>query len=121
MRRIIALILLGIPIMLFVTEVSANDDTEDTIKTIDDLQTVIELLEVTQENNEDLQRLLDDPTNESLVGENIEKELKRTLKPFVGDVDDPQDVEYTMMQWMYLAFALAIFKAVILPILLMFH
>jgi hypothetical protein len=121
MRGRITLLLLGLTLTLFVGTASANDEVEDTINAIDEIQTATELFNATIENSKDLDRLMEDPTNESLVGESIENTVKRTVKPLIGDVDNPQDVEDTMMRWIYSAFIMAIFNSVILPIFAMLH
>ena len=116
MRGRKVLLLIGLTLILFVVIASANDEVEDTINAIDDLQNATELLNATIENSKDLDRLMEDPTNESLVGESIENTVKRTVKPLIGDVDNPQDVEDTMMRWIYFAFIMAIIN-LMLPFL----
>jgi len=100
---------------------SADSDLDDAMKALDDINDAKDALEIATEGYKDLQKQLEDPTNESLAIDNLEKNLKRGLKPVLGDIDDPKDVENTMMRWVYFAMALAIFKAIILPILLIFR
>ncbi|MCJ7697930.1 MAG: hypothetical protein MUO73_06340, partial [Thermoplasmata archaeon] len=120
MRLCGIVILFGLITISLAGIVTADNNIEDTIKTLDEINDAKDALVVANEGYKDLQKQLSDPTNETLVTENIEKNLKRGLKPLIGDIDDPKDVENTMMRYVYLAFFLAILNGIVIPLITMF-
>ena len=117
MRSWRLIILVGLFTISIAGIVTAENDIDDTIKALDEINNAKDALEIANEGYKDLQKQLEDPTNETLATENLEKNLKRGLKPIIGDIDDPKDVENTMMRWVYLAFFLAIINSLILPLI----
>lgn len=112
--RGIAFLLFGLTLVLLAGIVSANDEVEDNINSISKIKDTIEILDIVNENNKELDRLREDPANEELLGENVEKALKRGLRPLIGDVDNPESVKSTMIGWIFITFILVIL-GIVLP------
>ena len=117
------ILLIGVLLSLFIGIASATDsesDTSELVDTVDTIDDAMDALDIAVEGNELLNKQLEDPTNATLVAENIEKITKKTLEPITGDLDnfDPQEFGDRMIGITVASAALYIFLGVILPALM---
>ena len=108
------ILVVGLLLSLFVGLASATEDDDiiDTFNTISDTK---DALDIANEGNDILQRQLDDPTNETLLAENLEELMKKPIETFTGDLDnfDPDEFGNRMIGIIILIFAIKIFGLIL--------
>ena len=111
MRTILLIVL---SMFLFVEIASANDaeDLKDTIDTIDD---TAELIDITMDEYQKLKELQKDPTNTTLLVDNIKDTLTKPIEPLTGPLDDFDVKKFERR--IYIILGIAIFSALVTPLL----
>ena len=85
LRRILLLWIFTI----FIVGVAIATETNDVDETINDIDDSLTAIDIALDGNDMLQKQLDDPTNATLLSENVKDILTKPMEPLIGDIDNP--------------------------------
>ena len=102
------LIILFLSLFIGIASATEDEELDDSISTLSDTK---DALDIALEGNGMIQRQLEDPANETLVAENLENLMVKTVEPITGGLDDfdPDEFGDRMLNLVILAFAFKIF------------
>ena len=98
-------------VILLLTGIAAATEPDDVGDAIEDIDDALTAIDIAVDGNDMFQKQLDDPTNSTLLGENIKDLLSKPIEPLVGDIDnpDPEVVKNNVLGALYFGIAAYIF------------